>query len=69
MSFGWNANIQTKVECGVNLERNFLALEFLDGFFKQSYVGVVANGFDVPVLLATQQICPRRAVLNLMRQS
>ena len=51
-----NANIEPEIEGGMDFQRNLFALQLLHGFFEQADVRVVADGFDVAVLLAAEQV-------------
>ena len=54
--FGRNANIEAQIQRRVHFERRLFALQFLHGFFQQPQIRVEADGGDVAVLLAAQQI-------------
>ncbi len=51
-----NADIEAHVDGGVDLERNFLAPEFLHRFFEKADIGVISDSFDMSVLLSAQQV-------------
>ena len=53
---GRNANVEAQIERGMNFQRNFFAFEFLHRFFQETNVGVIADGFNMAVLFAAQQI-------------
>ena len=50
----------------MDLRRHFFALQFADSLFQETHVGIEADGVDVAMLLAPQQI-PGAAKLQIQR--
>lgn len=52
---GGDTNFETEVERGLNLERDFFAFHFANGFFEHFDVHVEADGVDVAGLFAAEE--------------
>ncbi len=53
---GRDADIEAEVESGVDLGDDLLAAQFMHGFFEEADVHIEADGGDVAVLLAAQDV-------------